>query len=75
MGGLSFPITRLLVCMLDPAAKLLNFCELPSNFSKIMELISSSAEYELPSPFENNSFANYKGDHVKREIKIKPEVR
>uniref|UniRef100_A0A914DSD4 Uncharacterized protein n=1 Tax=Acrobeloides nanus TaxID=290746 RepID=A0A914DSD4_9BILA len=61
-----FPLTRTLVCGVDESIRNSDLCSLPSNFSEILE--SLSKDYDLPSPFENGSFSDYKGDEIKQKI-------
>ena len=72
LEGVPFPLTRTLICGIERNAELFDFCTLPSNFSQILEL--ANPDYDLPSPFKNNSFAYYEGDDIKKQITRKDKV-
>ena len=69
LEGVPFPLTRTLMCGIERNAELLDFCTLPSNFSQILAL--TNPDYNLSSPFQNNSLAYYEGDDIKKQIKRK----
>ena len=69
LEGVLFPLTRTLMCGFERNAELFDFCTLPSNFPQLLAL--ANPDYNLPSPFKNNSFAYYEGDYIKEQIKRK----